>query len=120
MKIVNELLIRSFGGPGICEVCLNKVRQRDCHHVFSRGAGRLDISANLISVCSVFSGGDNCHHLIHQGNIARDDLLKVIGDRDGIDWESIEDCIFALRRADKNASAEDIIQEYLRRLDDTT
>lgn len=103
-----------FRGSGICEMCLERVRERDPHHIFSRGTGRLDIKVNLVSVCRVFSGGRNCHALIHDGHIKRRQLVDIAARRERVTPESIEDCIYSLRRAPKGSDPEEVMRQWLR------
>lgn len=111
MRIVNELLLRQFGGPGPCEFCRKLVRRRECHHVYTRGAGRLDLRLNLIALCATFSGGDNCHDAAHNGAIMRCDLLAVVAAREGCNQVDIEAIVFLFRRLPRNPSEADVARE---------
>ncbi len=101
MKIIDKPLLRRFAGPGVCEHCKRKVSSRDPHHLFGRGMGggrRFDIPLNLISLCSAFSGGENCHARYHAGQILREMLLAIVAKREGCLQSDIEAEIWRLRR----------------------
>ncbi len=68
---------------------------RDPHHIFSRGAGRLDIRKNLLSVCRA------CHLRIHAGHITKLDLLGVVARRERCTVGAIAEEIDRLRRMPK-------------------
>lgn len=101
MRIVDEKTLALFRGPGQCEFCKKVVSRREPHHIFSRGAGRLDVAINLVSLCAAFAGGDNCHAAYHNGDIARYDLLAIVAYREGRLQHEIEAEIWRLRRLDK-------------------
>ena len=98
MIIRDVPLMREFSGPGRCEYCGRVCRKRDAHHVFSRGAGRLDIRINLIGLGTVPPDGCGCHHAYHAGKIPRCDLLAVVAAREGLLQSDIEAAIYRLRR----------------------
>ncbi len=102
MKIIDEPTLDCFRGPGVCELCLKRVKNRDPHHIHTRGAGRLDIRINLIALCTAFSGGDNCHQRAHDGHVPRDRLLAIVAKREGWKVEDIINTIWELRRAPKD------------------
>lgn len=49
MRIVNDKLLALFRGPK-CEFCWD-YNALQCHHVYPRGGGRLDIRENLVCLC---------------------------------------------------------------------
>ncbi|KLU61447.1 HNH endonuclease [Peptococcaceae bacterium CEB3] len=53
------------------------------HHIKSRGAGGDDIKENLISLCG------ECHRKAHDGNIARQTLVQIVADREGIGYDEV-------------------------------
>ena len=63
MKIVCEELLDVFRQATSCGWCKRGTSGADPHHIFSRGAGRLDIRVNLIPLCRL------CHN--------EDDMKKV-------------------------------------------
>lgn len=104
MKIIDEATLDLFRGPGLCEVCGKLVISREPHHLYCRGigsGGRLDIRINLIALCAVFSGGDNCHARAHRGEIKRESLLEIVARREGTTSSSIEEEVWRLRRERK-------------------
>ncbi len=64
----------------------------DPHHVFSKGAGRVDVAANLIGLCRA------CHNGVHAGTIKRDRLLTIVAKRERITVEEIQLTVWTLRR----------------------
>jgi hypothetical protein len=107
MRIINQELLDLFGTELFCGLCGYKLRHKpEVHHVFSRGAGRLDIRINLIPLGGPWDCG--CHHRFHDGRIKRDDILAAVSRREGFTTESIELTVYALRRAGKSADPEEI------------
>ena len=98
MKVVNEALLAEFRGI-VCEACRIRVSDH-AHHVFGKGCGgggRLDIRCNILGVCAYD------HWRIHNGDIKRPTLLKLISRREKLPVETILDRIYLLRRLPKNA-----------------
>ncbi len=101
MRIVNKALLREFAMAPRCQWCGRSVPTGlHPHHVFSRGAGRLDIRINLIPLCPPFVG-NNCHGLVHAGEIMRCDLLAVVAAREDVAQDKIEEYVHLLRRTPK-------------------
>jgi hypothetical protein len=98
MRLVNESVLDLFRGPGRCEWCQRRVLRREAHHVFGKGAGRVDIPGNAAGLCAAFSGGLHCHHEFHAGHITRGDLLAVTAAREGCTQADIEHDVFLVRR----------------------
>lgn len=99
-----------FRGPGICELCQKRVRNRHPHHIICRGLGgghRLDHPWNLLAVCFAFQGGDDCHEKIHmatltiRGRLTREDLFVIVSLREGVSVDEIEREVYRLRRLPK-------------------
>jgi hypothetical protein len=104
LKIIDEILLDEFRGPGRCEYCGKMVKNTEPHHLWTRGFGggsRLDIRINIIALCSTFAGGDSCHHKAHNGRIKRQELLAIVAAREGVTPEWIEEEIYRLRRTRK-------------------
>lgn len=59
------------------------------------GGGRLDVRANLISLCR------ECHNKAHAGLISRAELLLLVSIREGMTPEQITEEIWRLRRKQK-------------------
>lgn len=93
MAIVNEELLAEFRRKPQCEYCHKRTRTGlDPHHIFSRGAGRVDDRYNLIALCRV------CHVRFHGGLIRRGDLLAIVARREGVTPESCEQHVYDMRR----------------------
>jgi hypothetical protein len=97
MRIENENLLDWFRNAPKCEWC-RKPTPAGCdpHHVRSRGAGRIDVRENLVSLCRV------CHTIHHAGcEPTTEDLLEVVAKREGRTVESIRRKIDRLRNDDR-------------------
>lgn len=106
MRIVNECLLTDFRRRLACELC-GKPMPYGCdpHHVFSRGAGRLDIVENLVSL------DRECHNQVHSGVVSCQTLLEHIAKRERISTSAIESIIYYLRQQPKEA---DPLEAYAR------
>ena len=93
MIIIDQELLFEFRCKRKCEKCGKKT---DCgldpHHVFSRGAGRLDIRINLIAL------DRQCHCLVHSGVIKKRDLIDIVSKREGLTPDELTTEIYRLRR----------------------
>lgn len=103
LRIVDDALLQTFREKPRCEYCLRPTPNGcDPAHIFSRGAGRLDIPINLVALCR-----SPCHtnnHAANSGNRLRpnrDDLLLVVALREGLRVEDIVDEVHRLRRTPK-------------------
>jgi hypothetical protein len=100
MKIIDENLLQEFREKTVCEWCPWR-GPTDPHHIFSKGAGRLDVSVNLVSLCRL------CHSKVHAANSKNNvrpkkaDLLELVAKREGTTVEAITDKIHRLRRDTK-------------------
>lgn len=110
MKLLNDGALQEFRGPGECSWCRMKVRNREPHHIYSRGAGQVDHPWNIAALCAVFSGGKNCHHEVHQGNVDRSDLELMVAGREGIMQGHISHLVWAIRRLPKGTDPEAAVQ----------
>lgn len=99
MKVVNKALLAEFRTAGACEYCKRPCRAREPHHLFTRGAGQLDIRINLIALGSAFQC--TCHRERHDGNILHCDMLAVVAARENVLQDHITDVIHLLRRLPK-------------------
>ena len=96
MKIIDEQLLQEFREKTSCEWCKRRIfTGLQPHHIFTRGAGRLDIRCNLVALCIV------CHGEVHAGVIMREDLLTIVAVREGTPQDEIEREIYRLRRLRK-------------------
>jgi len=59
---------------GHCEKC-NSSYRLEAHHIKSKASGGGDIKDNLICLCWI------CHRVVHDGNISRAELKKIVGER---------------------------------------
>lgn len=91
MTVINESLLDEFRAAPKCEWCLRLTPQGcDPAHVRSRGAGRVDVRENLVSLCRW------CHRSNHDGNEpTTGQLLELVSRREGRSVESI------LRKVDR-------------------
>lgn len=86
MLVIDPDLLDEFRAKRECEYCHRKVRGCHPHHCFARGmanGGRLDIRRNIISLCA------HCHSATHHGQIARDDLLRLVARRENCTTDEI-------------------------------
>ena len=92
MKIVDKKLLDGFREAWRCEWC-DKPTPSGCdpHHIYSRGAGRLDVRINLIALCR------EDHQAVHAGKISREDLLAIVARREGCLPEDITTAIWLMR-----------------------
>lgn len=96
MKISNDELLQTFREKTVCEWCGVRVMTGlDPAHVFARGRGdafRMDIPENLAGLCRI------CHSKNHAGGRPnRDDLLLIVGHREKILVDDLEDHLRRLR-----------------------
>lgn len=108
MRIINEKLLRTFAGAGQCAWCGRYVSVRHAHHIHSKGAGRLDVCVNLVSLCPQDHAG------VHNGDLDRYDLLAVVAVREGLMQDEIEAVIHELRRWDKAKELPERLAKYVR------
>jgi hypothetical protein len=94
VKVINEDLLNEFRGFGKrCEWC---GRLRYCHaaHIFSRGAGRVDIPGNLVCLCW------ECHGANHNGHRPlKVDLLAIAAARERTTQDAITEEVYKIRRS---------------------
>ncbi len=107
MKIDNKKLREEIGAKRVCEYCRKScLTPPDVHHLFSRGAGWVDVRCNLIAICRT------CHQLTHAGKEPQPlHLAIVIAEREKVVVVDIETTVQFIRRLDKDASPEAI--EYM-------
>ena len=97
MKVIHKALLKELSQPGLCEWC-NKYCSDglDPHHIFSRGAGRVDIRKNLVSLCRT------CHSSNHNGKEpTRVQLLLLVSVRERTTAEEIIEMVQRIRADDK-------------------
>ena len=103
VRVVDDALLQWFRDAWRCEFCGHATKApTHPHHIYSRGAGRLDIRINLIALGGAFCC--NCHGLVHAGRIKREQLLKVVALRERTTPEVIEAEVFRIRRLPKGST----------------
>ena len=107
MKHIDYALLDEFRTRGRCEVCGVFCAAREPHHLLARGmggGGRMDIRENLIAVGSSLPFPEcPCHRAIHDGHIAKDDLLQIVARREGLTAAAVQSRLFRLRRLPKGS-----------------
>lgn len=79
-----------------CEVCREPAST--VHHLWSRGAGQVDLPINEICLCQT------CHIKTHAGNEpTKAQLLAIVSQREGWPSDVIEEEIYRVRALDKHA-----------------
>lgn len=92
MKLENNAALDFARGPGVCEWCKRHRADRDPHHIFSKGAGQVDIQSNIASLCR------GCHGLVHTGELDDDSILAVVAMREDCLQGDIEALVWLIRR----------------------
>ncbi len=96
MKIVDDGLLSQFRGC-LCEWCRLRVYS-EAAHIFSRGAGQVDIRENLVALCRF------CHDENHRGHEPmRDQLLMIAAKRENTTQDKIKREVWRIRRLPKDA-----------------
>ncbi len=99
MRYVDEAVLRLYRGPGKCAICGTFSPQREAHHVWSRGAGRLDIGINLVSLGGAWSC--MCHSRSQSYTIPRKAVVESVAFREGLDAAFVAQRVPWLRRQPK-------------------
>ena len=101
MRLVDHKAMKRCRERGYCEYCAaygdNRCSGTALHaaHIFSRGAGQVDIDGNLATL------GAACHWDSHNGKITRDELLAIVAKRERTTPEAIEAEVWRTRRLPK-------------------
>ena len=97
MIVINEPLLQEFREKTVCEWCRKTYRSGlDPHHIFSRGAGRVDIRENLLALCR------ECHLFANAGGEpTKDQLLEVAAKREKMTPDKIVSKVYRMRRYDR-------------------
>lgn len=97
MKVIDKDLLKRFREKTQCEFCgVQSHDGMDPAHIFSRGAGRIDVSPNIVALCR------ECHTRSHAGGEPnKQQLLAIAAAREGLDVDEIVDKIYRLRRDDR-------------------
>lgn len=77
----------------------------------SKGAGRVDVRANLLPLCR------ECHTCLHDGNINDFDLLLIAAVRENVGQDAIRETVWLIRRIPKGTTDFD---RYLDEVEGTT
>ncbi len=99
MRHVDEKELAKHRGPGRCLLCGTWSPQREAHHVFSRGAGRLDVPINLCSLGGAWSCMCHCNTQCY--TIPRKAVVEAVAFREGLDAEFVAQRVPWLRRQPK-------------------
>ena len=112
MKIERPDLLREFRGPGRCELCDAMCSIREAAHIFSKGAGQLDVRINLLALGSTTNFKCDCHSRSHYGDGAtRQQMLQIVARREMCDPDDIQAVIYLLRRLPKEWSDATVLYE---------
>lgn len=102
MKIVDDKTLDVARRRERCEWCRSFCTPQP-HHVFTRGAGQLDVPFNIVALCFVCHDRHHYSSLTGKGRKAdKAAFLEKIAERDG--WssgEAVEVAIMGLKRAAK-------------------
>lgn len=93
MRVIDKPLLAEFSRPGRCEYCRKPCPDgRDPAHIYSRGAGRVDVRRNLVSLCR------ECHTRSHAGHAPRRwRLLIIAAKRELTTPKEIRDLVHSIR-----------------------
>ena len=98
MRLVDEAALAECRARERCEWCGHKGKT-DAAHIFSKGAGRVDIACNLVSLCRA------CHSLSHAGAEPNmDQLITLASRREGVRYEYVVNEVYRIRRLPKPIS----------------
>lgn len=99
MIVLHKTLRKKFSARGVCECC-DRRGPTDCAHIFSVGAGRVDIAKNMVSLLR------SCHTLSHNANSENgvqpnhERLMEIAAKRENTTPEDIEATVYRLRACD--------------------
>lgn len=98
MRLVDKALLKIVAACPNCECCGARTPNgADPHHIYSKGAGRVDIPENLVALCR------SCHNGYHYSSKpSLQDLLTIVAIREGMIAEDIEKEVFRIRNLDKD------------------
>ncbi len=104
MRVVDPVMLQRCRDAKVCEYC-RKPAKCDPAHIFSRGAGRLDIAVNLVALCR------HDHSMSHAGEVpTKRDLLAIVANRDGCKVADIEAVINYFRKLPKGTDAHSVYE----------
>ena len=96
MKVIHRALLDKFRLMTVCAFCGRRVIECDPSHIYSRGAGRVDIPENIVNLCRV------CHNDSHAGyEPTRAQLLAIAAKREGTTPEEITAKVHRIRADDR-------------------
>ena len=99
MRHVNEKLLRSYLGPGNCDVCGRFCSKCCAHHVMPRSRCRIDHPFHLLRVGLDYWNDCKCHQRFE--SLPKDDAmalgLPILAKRDGTTVAALEDVIAVIR-----------------------
>src|SRR5579864_8652502 len=93
---------------GVCEHCGHPVRagSLEVHHIFTKGAGVVEIPANLIALCGPFD--QDCHGRAQRYVIPRWRLLLITARREKTTPEAIQAEVWRIRQLDHLTPMEEV------------
>lgn len=96
MKVINKGLLKEAAKPGLCECCGAPCPDgRDPHHLMTKGAGRVDVRSNIVSLCRV------CHVGFHaSGTPSFEALIVIAAMRDKTTPNAIMEMVYRIRADD--------------------
>jgi hypothetical protein len=100
VKVIDPKLLKSVRlRPCEVEGCEHPT-PAESHHVYTRGAGQIDLPCNLIALC-------HAHHYSHHynGTPSTADLLAIVARREGVSVEDIQQTVWRYRRTGKDGKA---------------
>lgn len=98
MILRDEKLLAEFRRAPRCEYCQQWTPHGcDPAHLMSRGAGRVDIRSNLMSLCR------KCHSAAHYGSIKLAELFRIVCRREKTTVARIKAKVWRIRRLPKGS-----------------
>lgn len=77
-----------------CEAC-HRYGPTEAHHVVTRGAGGPDHPLNLVALCKA-----SCHRRAHSGWLSKQRLFAIIGQREKMSPEAVEERVREMQRGE--------------------
>lgn len=119
MRIENKRLLREFAKATRCDFCGRHTQGCDPAHLWSRGAGRLDIRCNLMSLCrglvidksGRISSWVSCHQDYDGGLIPKETMIGKKATIIGYSAADIEHVVLVLKRLPKDPRRDQVKEE---------
>jgi hypothetical protein len=113
MIIANNALLNTYRTAGYCESCGRHCKEREPHHIFTKGAGQLDVPIVLIALGLSSKFYCTCHTMGQGGRANRERFLAIVAKREQTTPAAIEEVVWMLRRLPKCPSRASIDREVL-------